>query len=156
MQNKCGKAIRNERVFLHLCMLFITGLCFITGKYYIRNYGFKLQWFIFPQFDGLAHSSTAKYYAIQSREEAQQYLNHPVLGKRLLECAAAVLAVEGRTILEIMGSPDNLKLNSSMTLFAQITNSNVVFTQVIDKYFEGKQDIKTIQLLEKLNKNANF
>jgi uncharacterized protein (DUF1810 family) len=104
-------------------------------------------WYIFPQLNGLGHSETAKYYAIKNLAEAQQYLNHPVLGKRLLECAAAVLAVEGRTILDIMGFPDNLKLNSSMTLFAHISNSNSVFTAVIDKYFAGKQDDKTLQLL---------
>ncbi|MDD1611341.1 MAG: DUF1810 domain-containing protein [Methylococcaceae bacterium] len=104
-------------------------------------------WYIFPQLDGLGHSEIAKYYAIKSLAEAQQYLNHPVLGKRLLECTAAVLAVEGRTILDIMGFPDNLKLNSSMTLFAHIANSNPVFIAVIDKYFAGKQDVKTLQLL---------
>jgi len=104
-------------------------------------------WYIFPQLDGLGHSETAKYYAIKNLAEAQQYLNHPVLGKRLLECTAAILAVEERTILDIMGFPDNLKLNSSMTLFAHITHSNPVFTAVIDKYFAGKQDDKTLQLL---------
>jgi uncharacterized protein (DUF1810 family) len=104
-------------------------------------------WYIFPQLDGLGHSETAKYYAIKNLAEAQQYLNHPVLGKRLLECAEAVLAVEEKTILDIMGFPDNLKLNSSMTLFAHIANANPVFTAVIDKYFTGKQDDKTLQLL---------
>jgi len=105
-------------------------------------------WYIFPQLDGLGHSSTAKYYAIKDITEAQQYLNHPVLGKRLLECTTAVLAVEGRTILDILGFPDNLKLHSSMTLFAHIADSNPVFTRVIDKYFDGKLDIKTLELLK--------
>jgi uncharacterized protein (DUF1810 family) len=104
-------------------------------------------WYIFPQLDGLGHSETAKYYAIKNMAEAQQYLNHPVLGKRLLECAEAVLSVQERTILDIMGFPDNLKLNSSMTLFAHIAHANPVFTAVIDKYFAGKQDDKTLQLL---------
>lgn len=107
-------------------------------------------WYIFPQLDGLGHSSTAKYYAIKSLAEAEQYLNHPILGKRLLACTEAVLAVNGKTILEILGFPDNLKLHSSITLFAQIARSNPVFTEVMDKYFAGKQDVKTLALLEKL------
>lgn len=105
-------------------------------------------WFIFPQLDGLGHSATAKYYALKNLEEARQYLAHPLLGKRLLECSAAVLAVQGRSILEIMGKPDNLKLNSSMTLFAQLATGDSVFNDVIEKYYDGKQDTKTLQLLK--------
>jgi uncharacterized protein (DUF1810 family) len=107
-------------------------------------------WYIFPQLDGLGHSSTAKYYAIKNMEEARLYLAHPLLGKILLECSRAVLAVQGRSILDIMGYPDNLKLHSSMTLFARIANSNPVFTDVIEKYFDGIQDIKTLLLLKNL------
>jgi uncharacterized protein (DUF1810 family) len=107
-------------------------------------------WHIFPQLDGLGHSATAKYYAIKDMEEARLYLAHPLLGKRLLECSRAVLAVQGRSILDIMGFPDNLKLNSSMTLFARTANSNPVFTDVIEKYFDGIQDIKTLLLLKNL------
>src|SRR5438067_1092161 len=71
-------------------------------------------WFIFPQIDGLAHSATSKHYSIKGIEEARQYLGHPVLGKRLRECAEAVLAIEGRDIAEILGNPDDMKLKSSM------------------------------------------
>ncbi|WP_333874136.1 DUF1810 domain-containing protein [Methylobacter sp.] len=107
-------------------------------------------WYIFPQIDGLARSTTSKHYAIKSLEEARQYLNHPVLGKRLLECAEAVFAVEGRSIPEIFGYPDNLKLKSSMTLFAYVSAPCSVFARVLDKYFNGERDALTLQLLEKL------
>ncbi|MFA5017171.1 MAG: DUF1810 domain-containing protein [Methylobacter sp.] len=107
-------------------------------------------WYIFPQIDGLGHSATSKHYAIKSIEEARQYLNHPVLGQRLLECAEAVFAIEGRSISEIFGYPDNLKLKSSMTLFAYVSAPCSVFARIIDKYFNGEQDALTLQLLEKL------
>ncbi len=105
-------------------------------------------WFIFPQIEGLGHSSTAKYYAIKSREEAGEYLNHPVLGKRLLECAEAVLAVEGRSASEIFGYPDDMKLKSSMTLFEAVSDHHQVFARVLDKYFHGERDMRTLQLLD--------
>ena len=111
-------------------------------------------WYIFPQIDGLGHSTTSKHYAIKSLEEARQYLNHPVLGKRLLECAEAVYAVEGRSVSEIFGYPDNLKLKSSMTLFASVAAPGSVFARVLDKYFNGERDALTLQLLEKLNANG--
>jgi uncharacterized protein (DUF1810 family) len=107
-------------------------------------------WYIFPQLDGLGHSATAKHYAINSLEEARQYLNHPVLGQRLMECAEAVFAVEGRSASEIFGYPDNLKLKSSMTLFAYIAAPGSVFSRVLDKYFNGEQDALTLQILDKL------
>jgi uncharacterized protein (DUF1810 family) len=109
-------------------------------------------WYIFPQIDGLGHSATSKYYAIKSTEEAQQYLNHPVLEPRLLECAEAVLAIEGRSISEILGYPDDLKLKSSMTLFSYVAESDSVFARVLDKYFHGERDVSTLHLLEKLRK----
>src|SRR5689334_18956662 len=84
-------------------------------------------WFIFPQIDGLGFSSTAKRYAIKSAEETRQYLAHAVLGPRLLECAAAVLAVEGRSASDIFGSPDDLKLKSCMTLFETVAGQDSVF-----------------------------
>ena len=112
-------------------------------------------WFIFPQIDGLAHSSTSKHYAIKSIEEARQYLNHPVLGTRLLECAETVLAVEGRSVSEIFGYPDDLKLKSSMTLFAYVAEPHSVFVRVLDKYFQGEQDFRTLDLLEKLREKIN-
>ncbi len=107
-------------------------------------------WYIFPQIDGLGHSATTKYYAIKNTEEARQYLNHPVLGTRLLECAEAVFAIERRSISEIFDYPDDLKLKSSMTLFAYITNPRSVFARILDKYFHGEPDGRTLQLLEKL------
>lgn len=105
-------------------------------------------WYIFPQIDGLGHSATSKYYAIKSLEEARQYLNHPVLGKRLLECAEAVFVIEGRSISEIFGYPDNLKLKSSMTLFAYVAAPSSVFVRILDKYFNGERDALTLQLLD--------
>ena len=107
-------------------------------------------WYIFPQIDGLGHSTTTKHYAIKSTEEARQYLNHPVLGTRLLECAEAVLAVEGRSVSEIFGYPDDLKLKSSMTLFETVADKRSVFVRVLDKYFHGERDVRTLHLLEKL------
>ena len=104
-------------------------------------------WFIFPQIDGLGFSSTARHYAIKSPEEARAFLAHPVLGARLRECAAAVLAVEGRSAFEIFGSPDDLKLKSCMTLFESVAGQASVFSQVLDKYYEGKRDTRTLEIL---------
>ncbi len=107
-------------------------------------------WYIFPQVDGLGYSATTKHYAIKSMEEARAYLNHPVLGSRLLECADAVLAIEGRSASDILGYPDDLKLQSSMTLFASVAGPDSVFVRVLDKYFQGEGDVRTLQLLEPL------
>ena len=107
-------------------------------------------WYIFPQIDGLAFSSMSKQYSIKSIEEAQAYLNHPVLGSRLLVCAEAVVDVEGRSIAEIFGSPDDLKLRSCATLFASVSPSGSVFDRILDKYYHGVRDDKTLHLLEKL------
>ena len=104
-------------------------------------------WFIFPQIDGLGFSSTAKLYAIKSLEEARQYLVHPVLGARLLECSEIVLGVEDRSVGEIFGSPDNLKLHSSMTLFSCVAEVGSVFDAVLDEYFQGRRDSRTLELL---------
>ena len=104
-------------------------------------------WFIFPQIDGLGESATTKYYSIKTAEEARQYLDHPILGARLVKCAETVLAVEGRSASEIFGFPDDMKLKSSMTLFASVADSNPVFARVIDKYFNGEKDQKTLDLL---------
>jgi uncharacterized protein (DUF1810 family) len=112
-------------------------------------------WFIFPQIDGLAYSATSRHYAIKSIEEAREYLNHPVLGIRLLECAETVLAIEGRSISEIFGYPDDLKLKSSMTMFAYVANPRSVFVRVLDKYFQGEQDVRTPDLLEKLKEKMS-
>jgi uncharacterized protein (DUF1810 family) len=105
-------------------------------------------WFIFPQIDGLGHSSTSQYYAIKSIEEARRYLDHPILGARLRECAETVLAIEGRTAGQIFGYPDDRKLRSSMTLFARAAGSGAVFDRVLDKYFGGEPDARTLALLE--------
>jgi len=105
-------------------------------------------WYVFPQIDGLGFSPTARLYAIKSQEEARRYLNHPVLGTRLLECTEAVLALKGRSASDIFGYPDDLKLRSSMTLFERVSVPGSVFSAVLDKYFNGGRDQKTLQLLE--------
>jgi len=105
-------------------------------------------WFVFPQFDGLGFSSTAKHYAIKSLDEARAYLAHPLLGPRLRECADALLKVEGRSAAEIMGSPDDLKLRSCATLFAEITPDDSRFARLLQKYYRNQPDLKTLQLLK--------
>ncbi len=107
-------------------------------------------WYIFPQIDGLGYSTTSKHFAIKNMEEAQAYLNHSVLGPRLFECAEAVLAIEGHTASNIFGYPDDLKLQSSMTLFALIAGPDSVFAHILDKYFKGEHDVRTLHLLEEL------
>ena len=104
-------------------------------------------WYVFPQFDGLAFSSTSKLYAVKSIDEAKAYLAHPVLGPRLIECAEAVLAIEGQSAWDIFGSPDDLKLHSCATLFAHVSPPGSVFEQVLAKFFDGTPDEKTLHLL---------
>jgi uncharacterized protein (DUF1810 family) len=104
-------------------------------------------WYIFPQFDGLGFSSTSRRYAIKSIAEAEAYLSHPVLGPRLRDCAEAVLRVDGRSALEIFGSPDDMKLKSCATLFARVSPAGSVFDRLLDKYFQGERDDKTLRLL---------
>jgi uncharacterized protein (DUF1810 family) len=104
-------------------------------------------WYIFPQLDGLAFSSTSRLYSIKSIEEAKAYLRHPVLGPRLLECAEAVLRVEGRSATEIFGSPDDLKLRSCATLFACVLPPGSVFDRLLGKYYGGGRDGRTLRLL---------
>jgi len=103
-------------------------------------------WYIFPQIDGLASTATSRHFAIKSLEEARAYLAQPVLGARLLECAEAALAVEGRSAHDIFGTPDDLKLRSSATLFA-VVQPGSVFDRLLAKYFDGEPDGKTLQLL---------
>jgi uncharacterized protein (DUF1810 family) len=103
-------------------------------------------WFIFPQLAGLGHSPMAQRYAIASRDEALAYLAHDVLGPRLRECTALVNAVEGHTIRQILGSPDDLKFRSSMTLFAAVS-SEPEFAKAIAKFYGGAPDPKTLELL---------
>ena len=102
-------------------------------------------WYIFPQIAGLGFSSTSKFYAIKDRNEAESYLVHPVLGKRLIEISNALLEVEGKTANQIFGSPDDVKLKSSMTLFDALENTNPVFQRVLDKYFNGEKDQRTLE-----------
>ena len=103
-------------------------------------------WFVFPQIAGLGSSPTAQRYAIASLDEARAYLAHPVLGPRLRECAEALLAVEGRSAREILGHPDDLKLRSSMTLFAGAADDPALFQAVLDRYDDGPDPL-TLTLL---------
>ena len=104
-------------------------------------------WFIFPQMEGLGRSSVARRYAIKSRAEAEAYLLHPILGARLRQSAQALLKVEGKTATQVIGSTDNLKLRSSLTLFALVAGDEIVFQQALDKYYGGEKDAKTLALL---------
>ena len=104
-------------------------------------------WYIFPQYQGLGSSSTSRRYAIKSIAEASAYLQHPILGPRLLECAEAALGVTGRSAHELFGSPDDMKLQSCATLFASVSPPGSVFERLLQKYFEGTRDEKTLSLL---------
>ena len=104
-------------------------------------------WFVFPQVAGLGFSSMAAHYAIASAAEARAYLHHPVLGPRLVECTALVNAVEGRSLNTILGSPDDLKFRSSMTLFAEVATDQPIFEQALAKHCAGKPDPRTLELL---------
>ena len=103
-------------------------------------------WFVFPQVAGLGMSAMSQKYAIGSAEEARAYLAHPVLGQRLRECVETVLEVEGRSAHAIFGSPDDMKLRSCLTLFAEATGEEV-FLRALDKYFEGDADPETLRIL---------
>ena len=105
-------------------------------------------WYIFPQIQGLGFSETSKFYAIKDLDEAKEYLNHPVLGARLIQICHALLEGEEKNANKIFGSPDDLKLKSSMSLFASIENTNPVFQQVLNKFFQGKKDERTIRIIE--------
>ncbi len=104
-------------------------------------------WYVFPQFAGLGSSPMSRRFAIQSLAEARAYLEHPVLGPRLREIAEAALAVVGRSARELMGSPDDLKLRSCATLFAAVSPAGSVFHQLLDKYFDGRPDSRTEELM---------
>lgn len=105
-------------------------------------------WFVFPQLAGLGHSAMAQRYAIASLDEARAYLEHPVLGARLRECSALVLAVPGKTVHEIFGSPDDLKFHSSMTLFHRAAPAEAVFRDCLQSCFAGQEDRRTLALLQ--------
>ena len=103
-------------------------------------------WYIFPQIKGLGFSYTAQYYAIQNQKEAEDYLAHPILGERLLEISEALLKIESNDAGRVFGYPDDMKLKSSMTLF-YLVSGNDIFQKVLDKFFDGKIDEKTKNLL---------
>ncbi|WP_306207951.1 DUF1810 domain-containing protein [Actinoplanes sp. RD1] len=102
-------------------------------------------WFVFPQIAGLGFSATAQRYAIRDLAEARDYLADPVLGPRLAECARALLGVSGRTAHDILGTPDDLKLRSSMTLFAAAADDPALFESVLERYYDGEPDSATLE-----------
>lgn len=105
-------------------------------------------WYIFPQLRGRGRSAMAHAYGVRDRDEAAAYLQHPLLGPRLIEIAQALLDIEGRTAREVLGSPDDLKLRSCCTLFARIAPPGSVFEQVLAKHFAGQPDPQTLRLLD--------
>jgi uncharacterized protein (DUF1810 family) len=109
-------------------------------------------WFVFPQIDGLGLSPTSRYFSIKRRAEAQAYLDHPVLGKRLLECSDSVLAIRGKTAHQIFGSPDDMKLKSCATLFETVAAGHAQFGRLLDAYFGGERDAATHRLLAASNR----
>jgi uncharacterized protein (DUF1810 family) len=106
-------------------------------------------WFIFPQMEGLGHSWMANFYGISSRAEAEAYLQHPVLGQRLVDCTVLVNSIEGSSIEEIFGPTDAMKFRSCMTLFAEVDNHSQVFAAALQKYFQGLPDKMTLALLNR-------
>jgi uncharacterized protein (DUF1810 family) len=104
-------------------------------------------WYIFPQIQGLGFSSISQHYAINDLAEATAYLAHPVLGKRLVEISTVLLGLASSNATQVLGTPDDLKLRSSMTLFAAVPGADPVFAAVLDKFFKGAHDSKTLQML---------
>ena len=109
-------------------------------------------WYIFPQIQGLGFSHTAQFYAIENLEEAREYLAHPVLGARLKEISSALLELEDLSASEIFGYPDDLKLRSCMTLFRLADLDCKVFQDVIDKYYDGVPDSRTVRIVQELSR----
>jgi uncharacterized protein (DUF1810 family) len=104
-------------------------------------------WYVFPQITGLGFSETSRYYAIKDRKEGEAYLKHPVLGARLIQISTELLKLESSDAGNVFGSPDDKKLLSSMTLFSSLQNAPPVFGQVLEKFFQGTKDQKTLQIL---------
>lgn len=104
-------------------------------------------WFIFPQIRGLGYSEMANKYGIANLKEAEVYLDHPILGQRLISISKLLPEIKGKSAYEVFGSPDDMKLRSSMTLFASVEHADPVFKQVLDQYFEGEKDERTISLI---------
>jgi uncharacterized protein (DUF1810 family) len=105
-------------------------------------------WYIFPQIAGLGFSETSKYYALKNLSEAEEYFEHPILGKRLIEISSVLLGLQTNDAHAVFGSPDDLKLQSSMTLFSAVKNSDPVFQLVLDKFFAGEKDKHTLALID--------
>ena len=112
-------------------------------------------WYIFPQIKGLGSSETANYYAIKDLNEAAAYLQHPILSKHLVEISEEVLNLKAKTATQIFGTPDDMKLRSCMTLFANVENTNPVFQKVLEKFFNGLPDELTLQLLKMNHDNIS-
>lgn len=110
-------------------------------------------WYIFPQIQGLGHSPNSQYYAIRSIEEATEYLNDAVLGTRLIEICNELIKLENNDAYSIFGSPDHRKLKSSVTLFSQVENASPVFMAILEKFFYGKLDNRTLIKLKELSEN---
>mgnify|MGYP006096259375 FL=1 len=108
-------------------------------------------WYIFPQIEGLGNSDTIKLYAIKSLEEGRAYLKHPVLGPRLIKACEILLSLKDASMDEVMGFPDDLKLLSSMTLFEALSDSNSIFTKIIEFYFEDERDEISLKLIKELS-----
>ena len=106
-------------------------------------------WYIFPQVQGLSFSETSKFYAIQDLKEAEDFLNHPILGSRLIQICEALMEQNSNDAYKIFGSPDDVKLKSSMTLFAAVSNTNPVFQSVLEKFFGGTKDMQTLRIIQK-------
>ena len=104
-------------------------------------------WYVFPQIASLGQSATSRAYAIQSLEEARAYLAHPVLGVRYRECCQALMNVRGKSARDIFGTPDDLKFCSSLTLFAEAAPDEVLFYNLLEKYYDGEADEATLELL---------
>lgn len=107
-------------------------------------------WYIFPQIEGLGRSDTAKLYSIKSLEEGRAYLKHPVLGQRLIKACEILLSLRGASIDEVMGLPDDLKLLSSMTLFEALSDSNSIFTKMIEFYFDDERDETSLGIIKSM------
>ena len=112
-------------------------------------------WYIFPQLKGFGNSATSEFYGIDGLEEAKAYYNNDYLRKHLLDITEALVALDNENIVDILGYPDNLKLQSSMTLFLLVDPTQMVFSKVLDKYYNGKKDMKTINYILDINKRIN-
>lgn len=106
-------------------------------------------WYIFPQIAGLGFSETSRHYGLKNADEAQAYLDDPVLGGRLIEICNELLKLSGNNATQIFGTPDDMKLRSCVTLFAALPNTNPVFQQVLDKFFGGEGDTKTLSIIQR-------